>query len=147
MKFYDLSESNQNQLLNATQYLMSTVFNVYGKEEGERVWGEISDVLGEGVRAEILMRALSGKAIPNTKMCLVKIIPGGQGKYSNQTNRVAFIKKMREVSGCGLKEAIDAGNMLDGGNEVRLEMETKNFNDYEHYLRQFGMTIEFTIDN
>lgn len=94
----ELTEQQQVQITNTGIAFMQAVVDIYGVDEGNKLWDTIADSVDPDIRRYMFMVMLSGHY---GQIQLTGITPAGQQHY------VECIKAFREVTGMGLKDTKD----------------------------------------
>ena len=106
-----LSELDQNRIVSDGIQLMTTITEVYGADEGMKLWENISQTLGDDVKSAMFFAMLTGSAT-HRKVRIMDYPPD---------RKVSFIKAIREATGLTLKEAKDISEQKHYGRQQYIE--------------------------
>lgn len=117
---------------------LRSITEEYGTDAGMQLWEKISEALPGDAKGDIFFALLAGDVGGKIRAWL----PGGQlrplpGRSNGDI--IAVIKRIREVSGCGLKEAKDHADMMRAGNTVTIVYNHRNCPDARAKLREVGV--------
>lgn len=105
----ELSEQQQAQITSTGISFMQAIVDIYGVDEGNKLWDTIADSVDPDIRRYIFMAMLTGHY---GQVQLSGITPAGQNSY------VECIKAYRVVTGAGLKEAKDACDRIKNNGSI-----------------------------
>lgn len=111
ISFSNLTESQQNQLVNASLILLNTMMDVYGETEGEQAFNNVSTQFPPGLPEALSFAVLSNKS---TEIVLVDV--------DQVTNKVPVIRIIRNNAIVSLKEAIAMFNTVSSGVPVSMNV-------------------------
>lgn len=111
---------------------LRTLTEVYGTEEGMRMWSEMGSVIGPNLHGQIFFAMLGGN---NGRRLNIR---AAQAEYNG--NAVATIKCIRTYTGLGLKEAKDIWDQSKLRIES-IECDSRRISDFSRELRQLGCSV------
>lgn len=109
-----LSAENKSYIIQTGIDFMRAITEVYGTDEGMRLWDTIASTLDPSIKGDIFFALLTGEYSSTVS------ITGYTGN-----NKVELIKAIRSISGLGLKEAKDLSDEVFAGRVVGLIVEPR----------------------
>lgn len=110
---------------------MRSITEAYGTDEGMKLWDTIAATLDPDVKGQIFFAMLTGDYNG-----VIKI-----SSFQTSSDRVWRIKAIRAVTGMGLKEAKDLGDILDSGKTIQLKINPKKRTECLSELRNAGFNV------
>lgn len=121
-----------NAVVSDSLALIRTITNVYGSEEGMKLWETIADTLGPVIKGKVFFALITGSH-EDSVILIDKLA------YSNN---VECIKLIRQYTGLGLMESKQAYEKAgDRGATVSLTVDSKERANMIIALRQNGMVV------
>lgn len=106
----------------------------YGTEEGMKLWDAMNANLDPDVKGSIFFAMVTGTYEDSITLQRVRA----------NANKIEIIKKIREVTGDGLKEAKDKADELFAGRKISLDIGTEDGFRRQDIIKEFnwlGVTI------
>lgn len=97
-----MDEEARDRMISEAFMFMDAIYKFYGEEKGEEMWDTIITTLDPSIKRHMLMRMFAGDY--KNEITIRKVV--SQGK------KVHIIKKIREITGLGLKEAKDIADQV-----------------------------------
>ena len=119
------------EIIQSGMNFMRAITEVYGTDEGMKLWDTIASTLDPDIKGQIFFAMLTGEY--NNIITINSHQPGA--------NRVVMIKAIRTVTGLGLKEAKDLSDTLNSGKTIKLECNPKLRNRHLQELREAGFNV------
>lgn len=119
------------EIIQSGMNFMRAITEVYGTDEGMKLWDTIANTLDPDIKGQIFFAMLTGEY--NNVITI--------HSHQNGANRVAMIKAIRTVTGLGLKEAKDLSDTLTNGKSIKLECNPKLRKGHLQELRLAGFNV------
>jgi len=121
------------EIIQSGMNFMRAITEVYGTDEGMKLWDTIATTLDPDIKGQIFFAMLTGQY--NDTVVINSFKPG--------SNRVARIKAIRVVTfpSLGLKEAKDLSDILDNGKSIKLRVNPKERHHALEELRFAGFHV------
>jgi hypothetical protein len=132
MDFEQLTSDQHDRIVGAGIDLMAAIADAFGPEEGQKIWTDLSDKFGDGIKHSIFMAMLSGRTSGS-------ITVPGQRDIRDKVGYVEFIKIMRSATGFGLKEAKDFCDEVNHGNTKVFKIDYRKRAECVRNLRELGV--------
>lgn len=127
-----MTNDERNSIISSGLNFMRTITEVYGADEGMRLWETIADTLDPNLKGEIFFAMVAGTHDDTIVL---------RGVNHVNLDRVRCIKEVRNWTGFGLKEAKDACDSVYSGATVRLTVKPSEHHMAVSGLRKVGFTI------
>ena len=128
----DLVYKPDIDVVRSARYFIKALCEKYGHTKGMEVWDRIREVLGDQAASDIFLGMLTQQ--------YTQITVSGIGNY-----KIEAIKLVREITGCGLKEAKDfVEDISDRGMTITLDLSNKDEAFVERWIqnmRRIGCTV------
>ena len=119
------------EIIQSGMNFMRAITEVYGTDEGMKLWNTIASTLDPDIKGQIFFAMLTGEY--NNIITI--------NSHQPHANRIAMIKAIRVVTGLGLKEAKDLSYDLSLGKTIKLECNPKLRNKNLQELRTAGFNV------
>lgn len=141
MKFQELPENDRDLLVLDGVAFLRSITEVYGADEGMKVWDGFCTSVDPELKGQIFLSVLTGAN--HRRLTLY----GDKNMRSRPNTRfVESIKCIRNYTGMGLKEAKDAADAVDAGQNVMIDLSPTYYKDGNHVARSRSEAIrEFRI--
>ena len=97
-----MDNESRDRMINEAFMFMDSIYKFYGEEKGEEMWDIIVTTLDPSIKRHMLMRMFAGDY--KTEITIRKVVSDGK--------KVHIIKKIREITGLGLKEAKEIADQV-----------------------------------
>ena len=128
----DLVYNPNMDVVRSSRYFIKSLCENYGHTKGMEVWDRIREVLGDQAASDIFLGMLTQQY---SQVTVSKI-----GNY-----KIEAIKLVREITGCGLKEAKDfVEDIGDRGMTLTLDLSNKDEDFVQRWIndmRRIGCTV------
>lgn len=125
--------STPDSVVHAGIDFLRSITEEYGTDAGMRLWEKIGEVFPSDAKGDIFLAMLVG----DTGGKLRAWLPGG--RLGANGDIIAVIKRIREISGCGLKQAKDFADGMRAGKTVTIEYNHRACPDARSKLREVGV--------
>ena len=99
----DMSEEEiKEKMIQECFMFMVSIYKYYGADKGEEMWDTIVTSLDPSIKRQMLLRMFKGDY--KTEITIRKVV--------TDSKKVHIIKKIREITGLGLKEAKDIADQV-----------------------------------
>ena len=127
-----IPENHSTAVISTGLHFLRAITEAYGTDEGMRLWETIADTLDPDVKGQIFFAMLTGT---HNDTVVVR------GLQLNGIDKVKCVKEIRNWTGMGLKEAVDAVNQVDSGSVARLTVKPKEHHRAVVGLRNVGFVV------
>lgn len=130
--------STPDTVVHAGIDFLRSITEEYGTDAGMRLWEKIGEVFPGDAKGDIFLAMLVGESGGKLRAWL----PGGRlqpTRFSSNGDIIAVIKRIREISGCGLKQAKDHADNMRAGKTVTIEYNHRACPDARSKLREVGV--------
>ena len=97
-----MDEESRDRMINEAFMFMDSIYRYYGEEKGEEMWDTIITTLDPSIKRHMLMRMFAGDY--KGEITIRKVV--------TTDKKVHIIKKIREITGLGLKEAKEIADQV-----------------------------------
>ena len=97
-----VDEESRDRMINEAFMFMDSIYRYYGEEKGEEMWDTIITTLDPSIKRHMLMRMFAGDY--KGEITIRKVV--------TTDKKVHIIKKIREITGLGLKEAKEIADQV-----------------------------------
>lgn len=129
----ELDPVEKSSIVQTGVMFMRSITEVYGTDEGIKLWDTIANTLDPQIKGHIFFAMLTGEY--NNVVSIRGIDPS----YTH--NKVPVIKCIRSYTGCGLKEAKDICDEVWMGKLVKIEINPKDRTDLMKELQNLGCRL------
>jgi Ribosomal protein L7/L12 C-terminal domain len=131
-----IPEAHKDEIINSGITFMRSITEAYGSDEGMKLWDAIASTLDPDVKGQIFFTLLVGDYRGEIRL------RGMTPVQTQNVNKVAVIKQIREVTNNGLKEAKDLADAMWGGADIRLPVtESGKRGQYIIEFRKLGCNV------
>lgn len=127
-----IPENHSTAVISTGLHFLRAITEAYGPDEGMRLWETIANTLDPNVKGQIFFAMLTGT---HNDTVVVR------GVNLNGVDKVKCVKEIRNWTGLGLKEAVDAVNQVDSGNVARLTVKPAEHHRAVVSLRNVGFVV------
>ena len=127
-----IPENHSTAVISTGLHFLRAITEAYGPDEGMRLWETIANTLDPDVKGQIFFAMLTGT---HNDTVVVR------GLQLNGIDKVKCVKEIRNWTGLGLKEAVDAVNQVDSGNVARLTVKPEEHHRAVVGLRNVGFVV------
>jgi len=97
-----MDNESRDRMINEAFMFMDSIYKFYGEEKGEEMWDIIVTTLDPSIKRHMLMRMFAGDY--KSEITIRKVV--------TTDKKVHIIKKIREITGLGLKEAKEIADQV-----------------------------------
>lgn len=126
-----IPEDHRTAVISTGLHFMRAITEAYGTDEGMQLWETIAGTLDPDVKGQIFFAMLTGTHNDTVVVRGVNL----------SSDKVKCIKEIRNWTGLGLKEAMDAWNQVYHGSLVRLTVKPAEHHRAVIGLRNAGLTV------
>ena len=127
-----IPENHSTAVISTGLHFMRAITEAYGPDEGMRLWETIANTLDPDVKGQIFFAMLTGTHNDTVVVRGVTLV---------NVDKVKCVKEIRNWTGLGLKEAVDAVNQVDSGSVARLTVKPEEHHRAVVGLRNVGFVI------
>jgi hypothetical protein len=132
MNLEDITDLDRDRIVSAGIELMAAITEVFGPDQGYKIWDDLSTQFGDGIKHAIFLSMLTGNASGFVT------ISGGLN-LRGHGNFIEVIKCIRSHAGIGLKEAKDICDEVNTGTSKRVNVAFDKRGAFIDDLRELGV--------
>ena len=127
-----IPQDHSTAVISTGLHFLRAITEAYGSDQGMRLWETIADTLDPDIKGQIFFAMLTGTHNDTIVVRGVTLV---------NVDKVKCVKEIRNWTGLGLKEAMDAWNTVSGGGSVRLTVKAEEHHRAVVGLRNVGFTV------
>lgn len=127
-----IPQDHNNAVISTGLHFLRAITEAYGSDQGMQLWETIANTLDPDVKGQIFFAMLTGT---HNDTVVVR------GIQLNGIDKVKCVKEIRNWTGLGLKEAMDAYNTVHHGGTARLTVKPSEHHQAVTGLRNVGLVV------